>query len=236
MNAKARTPAVDMELQPLIAEARRLWATVKLSTLDLGRVFVTMRKTFSRHKKNPFTGQTYTDAVAETGVPYATAEGYRKMAETVDDPSKAIAQDTFLALYDNGVNLASDRFAKARYDDRVTSVNPCDAKDVETVAKALKKDYPAERESGMSVNRLAETINTIRTQMEETDNPVIRETLEAALNAHQETAREIGELFTDKLTEMALMLGGTGCDDPAFVWAHAAQEALRAKLITLKFA
>jgi hypothetical protein len=42
--------------------------------------------------------------------------------------------------------------------------------------------------------------------------------------------------FEDKLTEMVQMLGAKGCDDPTFAWAHAAQEALRAKLITLKFA
>jgi hypothetical protein len=68
VSAKAVTPAVDMELQPLIAEAQKLWATVKPSILDLGRVFVKMRNTFSRHKKNPITGQTYTDAVTVSGL------------------------------------------------------------------------------------------------------------------------------------------------------------------------
>jgi hypothetical protein len=71
--------------------------------------------------------------VAETGVPYATAEFYRQMAVTVDNTSKPIAQDTFLALYDNGVNLASVRFAKARYDARVTGLNAYDPKEVERV-------------------------------------------------------------------------------------------------------
>jgi hypothetical protein len=40
---------------------------------------------------------------------------------------------------------------------------------VEEVAKALKKDYPP-RESGVSVDNLAETINTIRTKMEDTES------------------------------------------------------------------
>jgi hypothetical protein len=95
LNAMADMPAFDPELEQFITEAKKLWATVKPSILDLGRVFVRMRKTFSRHKKNPITGQTYTDAVAETGVPYATAEFYRQMAVTVDDSSKPIPQDTF---------------------------------------------------------------------------------------------------------------------------------------------
>jgi hypothetical protein len=236
MNAKLTTPAVDMELQPLITEARELWATVKPSILALGRVFIKMKKTFAKHKKNPITGQTYTDAVAETGIPYASSEFYRKMAETVDDPSKPIPQDTFLALYDNGVNLASVRFAKARDDARVTNLNANNAKDVEELAKALKKDYPVQRESGMSVDSLAKTINTLRTKMEKDEDPVIRETLEKAVNQHQETAKELEQSFQEKLTEIVQILGGKGADDPAFVWAQAAQEALRAKLTELKLA
>lgn len=230
------TQAVDPELQPLIAEAKKLWATVKPSILDLGRVFVKMRNTFSTHKKNRITDQTYTDAVAETGVPYATAEFYRQMAVTVDDPSKPISQDTFLALYDNGVNLASDRFAKARYDERVTGLNACDPEEVDKIAKALKKDYRAPDESGVSVDTLAETISTIRAQMEDTKSPVIRKTLEEALEEHHETAKELEQSFKDKLTEIVQILGGKGCDDPAFAWAQAAQEALRKKLIALKLA
>ena len=73
MSANA-LPPVDPVLQGLIAEGKKLWATLKPSILDLGRVFVKMRKTFSKHKKNPITRQTYTDAVFETGVPYATSE------------------------------------------------------------------------------------------------------------------------------------------------------------------
>jgi hypothetical protein len=237
VSAKAVTPAVDMELQPLIAEAKKLWATVKPSILELGRVFVKMRKTFSTHKKNPITDQTYTDAVAETGVPYATAEFYRQMAVTVDDPSKPIPQDTFLALYDNGVNLASDRFAKARYDIRVTGLNAYDSKEVDEVAKALKKDYPIPRESGVSVDSLAETINTIRANIEDPKTSVIlKKTLKAALEEQQETARELEQSFKDKLTEIVQLLGGKGCDDPEFPWARAAQDALSAKLIALKLA
>jgi hypothetical protein len=236
MSANAATPPVDMELQPLIAEAKKLWATVKPSILELGRVFVKMRKTFSKHKKNRITGQTYTDAVAATNVPYATAEFYRQMAVAVDDPSKPIPQDTFLALYDNGVNLTSDRFAKARYDARVTGLNAQDSKEVDEVAKALKKDHPAPSGSGVSVDALAETINTIRANIKDAENPVIRKTLEAALNEHKEGAKELEQSFKDKLTEIVHMLGGKGCDDPAFAWAQAAQKALREKLIALKLA
>jgi hypothetical protein len=236
MSTKAVTAAVDPELQPLIAEAKKLWATVKPSILELGRVFVKMRKTFSAHKKNPITGQTYTDAVAETGVPYATAEFYRQMAVTVDDSSKPIPQDTFLALYDNGVNLASDRFAKGRYDARVTGLDVHDSKEVDEVAKALRKEYPVQRESGVSVDTLAETINTIRAKMDDKEDPVIQKTLKAALDEHQGTAKELEQSFKDKLTEIVQMLGGKGCDDPDFAWAQTAQKALREKLIALKLA
>jgi hypothetical protein len=236
MSAKAVTPAVDTELQPLIEQAQKLWATVKPSILDLGRAFVKIRNTFSTHKKNRITGQTYTDSVSETGVPYATAEFYRQMAVTVDDANKPIPQDTFLALYDNGVNLASDRFAKARFEAGVTALNAQDSKEVEKVAKALKKSYPVPPGSGVTVDNLAETINTIRAQMEATESPIVRRTLEAAINGHQETAKDLEQSFKDKLTEIVQMVGGKGCDDPASAWAKAAQEALRSKLIALKLA
>ena len=237
-NLTATTAAqlIDEKLQPLIAEARKLWATVKPSILELGRVFVKMKKTFIRHKKNPITGQSYSDAVAETGVPYASSEFYRKMALTVDDPNKPIPQDTFLCLYDNDVNLASARFAKARDDERVTKLNAQDATAAEDLAKALKKEYPAQRDSDVSVDNLAKAISKLRAKIETDEDPVIRESLKRVLTEHQESAEELEESVQDKLNEIVQMLGGKNADDPAFPWAQAAQESLREKLSALKLA
>lgn len=218
----------------VIAEAKTIWATVKPAILDLGRVFVKMKKTFSRHKRNLITKQTYTDAVAETGVPYSTAEFYRRMATIVDDPSKPIDQDKFLALYDAGLNLASDRFTKARDDARVASLDPHNARQVEDLVKALKTDYPIPPASDSSLPGLAKRIGTIRAKLEGDEDPVIRETLEEALHGQQEIVEELEQSCTDKLSELVQMLGGESADDQAFPWAQAAQETIKEKLTALK--
>jgi type IV secretory pathway TrbL component len=88
VNAKPTTPAVDIELRPLIAEARELWATVKSSRLDLGRQFAKLKNTLAKHKKQLPTGQGGTDAVSETNARYSASDFCRQMAvaRRTEDP------------------------------------------------------------------------------------------------------------------------------------------------------
>jgi hypothetical protein len=154
--AVAPQTEVSQLTRNLIDQIKGLWGTTQTAYMKMGEHFTQLRAETKAYQKNHKTGISYAEAVRQTGVPRSTAEFYRSLYETCVDFS--IPPNVFLALQDNGVNLASDRYQD--HDKRelrkadVKALRDLDVAEhgaVKKMAEGLKKAHPVDKAESVSL-------------------------------------------------------------------------------------
>jgi len=168
----------------LIEQGKALWHNGASDRLKLGEIFSNLRANQDAYKKGK-DGLSYSQAVAKTGTPWSTAERYREMYEVARD--NGIPADVFLALADNGCNLAKDRettVAGILSDiPDLPKLDVTNEKAVDAVAQRIRQDYPLsakgekEKESTTPVEMLTARQATRTQQRGRSCNPSCTESL-----------------------------------------------------------
>jgi hypothetical protein len=220
---------LDVELQPLIDEAKDLWKKVKPNILRLGEIFSRIRLTTESRKKKSSTNMTYSEAVRATGCPYSSAEFYRRMFEVVKH--EGINQDVFLALFDSGINLSSDRYRSAMTLAEIKTLDATDARAVKKMADELKDGFPPVRSSA-SINQLRKDANDLTATLNKSTDAVVRRAIEAELEDVGKALTEEQRRLIATLHEIAEIVSGTTDwkNDPKFSWVQEAEAVIVAKL------
>jgi hypothetical protein len=223
---KVTTEFVDIDkLHSLIGEAKNIWSSAKKNIWELGRLFSEMRRATAHYKKNDKSGMSYSQATNNVGISHATAEFYRNMYDTCENAG--IGQDVFLALFDSGVNLASERFAAACGMDEVKSVDFTNSESVKVLSKRLKKDFPAPKQPNP---KLAELINEHK-KFQERANVETDLDYKSFLTGKANDLAEQIEKERDRLKESLLAVVSTlnaitdWWDDPQFMDCRSAFES-----------
>jgi hypothetical protein len=180
--------------------------------MTLGEHLSHLRAETERYRASESTGISYAEAVRRTGVPRSTAEFYRSLYETCADFSIPIP--VFLALQDNGVNLASERYLDQETRElrkvNVQELRKLDVSDhaaVKTLADNLKAANPVDKAPKVGVRKqvmeLQSGISKKRKSIEQTKDADYKRFLQTELKKDEESLlslqlqviRQLVELF-----------------------------------------
>jgi hypothetical protein len=155
MTVKTPSPTVDVKsivgnqaITDIVNAARSLWQEGQKNRLSLGQQFSKLRAEVEKYQRNN-KGLSYRQAVAQTAVPWSTAERYREMYEVVNEYK--IPEDTFLVLCEEGANIAEIKGAlKEAFKGAISTVIPriasldvTNSKEVADLADDLNQLIPA---------------------------------------------------------------------------------------------
>jgi hypothetical protein len=174
------------QINSTINAIRGLWGKGKEARLELGKLFSQLRAQTLPYERGSTDGKSYTQAVAETGVPRGTAEGYRNMYEVLQ--AAKIPADTYLILADHGCDLAAERVATLAgivHDvPELLTIDVTDEEAVKRMAKKIKDGYPVERKQKSAptpLETLAEVLASIEEMPESAQTDKMREDTQKAI-------------------------------------------------------
>jgi hypothetical protein len=206
----------EQAITNLINLIRSRWTKRQDDRLKDGELFHLLRNACDPYKEAE-TGLTYTQSVAKTGVPRATAEHLRQMFETQQE--YVVPGDTFLMLCGEGVNLADIKRKGSKFEALVKiwlpKIQQLDITDetvfarfVAEIKAALAKETPKEE----SLGELEEEFKKLREDRRKATNDNQMESLDKDIDVIKE---KIGRVYVRR---MKALLDGLA---PFFGWNDA---------------